>query len=92
MKKKLFFLISIIFIVSHLSGYAQHHVHSIDLIKLEKEKKITVYNRKLSVINKPGFNGIKLEEHPDDGIAWITSLNFSYGTVEFDMKGIHATN
>jgi len=82
-EKETVFLVCIIFILLHVKAYAQQDLLEIDLIKLVKEKKMEVYNRKLSVINEPGFNGIKLEEHSDDGIARINSLSFRN---EFPIK------
>ncbi|HEY4196684.1 MAG TPA: hypothetical protein VGM63_14170, partial [Mucilaginibacter sp.] len=49
------------------------------------QKKYTVVNRILSAGTDPG--SIHLNNADDDGIAWINNTEFTYGTIEFDIKG-----
>ncbi len=55
-----------------------------DLIETYKKNNIKVYNRSISLIDN---KIIRLNESPDEGIAWLTRLSFSEGTIEIDLRG-----
>lgn len=59
----------------------------IDIQKLVKENGIDVYNRELTLINEEGHSGIRLSRDEGEGIAWIKGLEFSNGTITFDVRG-----
>jgi len=60
-----------------LNGYSQH--------KSPAEKKYNIVNRQLTLTD--GSEGVHLNAAPGAGIAWINEKQFSYGTIEFDVKG-----
>jgi hypothetical protein len=59
----------------------------IDIHKLVKENGIEIYNRELRLINEEGHLGISLSKDEGEGIAWIKGLEFSNGTISFDVRG-----
>ena len=53
-------------------------------VNQDLQRKYTIVNRTLST----GADGsIHLNEADGDGIAWINNTEFTYGTLEFDIKG-----
>ena len=59
----------------------------IDLHKAVKKKEVKVVNRTLSLINEKYHKGIRLSKEYGEGIAWLTGIEFSNGTIEFDVRG-----
>jgi len=60
-----------------------------DLPKLVKENKITTINRNVSTLQMEGQrNAIYLDGKKGWGIAWLSGIRFSNGTIEFDAKGM----
>src|SRR5450755_2302136 len=59
-----------------------------DLIKLAASKKITVFNRNMTLLTDVQHsNGLHLDEKPGIGLAWLDGVYFSSGTIEFDVRG-----
>lgn len=58
-----------------------------DLYQLAQSKDLDVYNRELTVIKEPSREGIQLSKTEGEGVAWIKGLEFSEGTIEFDVRG-----
>lgn len=69
-----------------ISGMAQSG-QPLNLHNLLDEKKITVSNRGLTLINETGYKGFRLSEELGEGVGWINGLEFSNGTIEFDVRG-----
>jgi hypothetical protein len=59
----------------------------IDLHSLVKNKRIEVFNRRLTLINEPSYAGISLSKDEGEGIAWLKGVEFSNGILEFDVRG-----
>ena len=60
---------------------------SFDLQNLVKNNGIEVFNRNLTLINEPSHAGIRLSKDLGEGIAWLKGVEFSNGTIEFDLRG-----
>lgn len=58
-----------------------------DLRRLVKNKGIDVFNRELTLINEGSYKGIRLSKDYGEGIAWLKGVEFSNGTLEFDVHG-----
>lgn len=58
-----------------------------DLYKLAKEEGIEVYNRDMILVNESAYKGIQLSKSEGEGVAWIKGVEFSEGTIEFDVRG-----
>lgn len=58
-----------------------------NLHQLFKDNGIDVYNREISVIQEKGYEGIRLSPSLGEGVAWIKGIEFSNGTIEFDVRG-----
>jgi len=58
-----------------------------NLRKLVKNKSIDVFNRELTLINEGSHKGIRLTKDYGEGIAWLKGVEFSNGTIEFDVRG-----
>jgi hypothetical protein len=58
----------------------------VNLLKLDAEKKISIYNRSGGVLTgtEPVMH---LDGKDDAGFAWLNGYNFSNGTIEYDVKG-----
>lgn len=56
-------------------------------IKLIDASSFNVVNRQLSITKKEAKTQVYLNAAEGDGIAWIKQINFSNGTIEFDVKG-----
>jgi hypothetical protein len=58
-----------------------------DLQSLLSEKKLTTYNRNTSLLNDGKMKGVALNENSGGGIAWLSGVTFSTGTIEIDLRG-----
>ncbi len=70
---------TVCFLIS-LPSFSQGH------IDLQKSN-IEVYNREFSSIDEPGYAGIRLSKDYGEGVAWLKGVEFSNGTIEFDVRG-----
>ena len=61
---------------------------TINLAELQKNKQFVVYNRQLSLSVDTRRNAVSLNEDGGEGLAWLTNVTFSTGTIEIDMKGL----
>jgi hypothetical protein len=52
-----------------------------------KHGKINVYNREMTLIDEKGYEGIRLSKSFGEGLAWLKGMDFSNGTIEFDVRG-----
>ncbi len=59
----------------------------IDLYQLAEENGIDVFNRDLTLVNENSHKGIQLSKREGEGVAWIKGVEFSEGTIEFDVRG-----
>ncbi len=59
----------------------------IDLHKAMKNKELTIVNREVTIINEENHKGIKLSKAYGEGIVWLNNIEFSNGTIEFDVRG-----
>jgi len=59
----------------------------INLHEAVKTGNIEVYNREMTLINEDGHLGINLSRDLGEGIAWLKGIEFSNGTIEFDVRG-----
>ena len=58
-----------------------------DLHATVKQGRIEVVNRELNLINEPTHRGIRLNKAYGEGVAWLKDIEFSNGTIEFDVRG-----
>ena len=58
-----------------------------NLGELAKVNKIEVFNRKIDQTKSGSSEAVFLNAAPDDGLAWITGVEFSEGTIELEIKG-----
>ncbi|MEP6793078.1 MAG: family 16 glycoside hydrolase [Saprospiraceae bacterium] len=84
--KKYQFILTSVFILLTISCFSQGPM-KMDLQKLYKENGIEVYNRELTLINEKSYPGIRLSKDYGEGIAWLKNIDFSNGTLEFDVRG-----
>ena len=59
----------------------------INLKKEVKKKKINVFNREMTLITDGNRTGIHLSKADGEGVAWLKGIDFSNGTLEFDVRG-----
>src|SRR6266508_4098814 len=58
-----------------------------NLGELAKANKIEVFNRKLDQTKSGSSEAVFLNAAPNDGLAWITGVELSEGTIELEIKG-----
>jgi len=58
-----------------------------NLGELAKVNKIEVFNRKIDQTKSGSSEAVFLSAAPDDGLAWITGVELSEGTIELESKG-----
>lgn len=80
------FVFSVTFYHVAISSFAQKQ-ERFDLHKLVKDNSIEVFNRELTTITDGDKNGIRLSKDEGEGVAWLKGIQFSEGTIEFDIRG-----
>jgi len=50
-------------------------------------KDVEVFNRSVSRFSDGTRKGLRLNESPGDGVAYLRGIEFGNGTIEFDVKG-----
>ena len=58
-----------------------------DLAALADGKGFKVFNRSVSSLNDGAKKGVRLSENSGDGVAYLQGIEFTNGTIEFDVKG-----
>jgi hypothetical protein len=84
MKMRVAFILAVLCLIL-LQGIAQTP-GKVDLLKLDTEQKISIYNRHGGVL-KGSEHVMHLDAKDDAGIAWLTGYTFTNGIIEFDIKG-----
>jgi len=87
LNSKVYLLFAMLILVSPLSFSQTKGSKSPDLSALFKRNEIKVYNREMCLIQDDSRVGVHMNERGGDGLAWLTNIQFSNGTVEFDVKG-----
>ena len=54
---------------------------------LQDLSKWNVINRKVEAVNEDGKKAVRFNELPNDGLLILKGIEFSNGTIEFDVKG-----
>ncbi len=65
---------------------------AINLVKLARSGGLKVSNRELTIVQEGTRSGVRLSKDEGEGIVWISGLEFSDGTVEFDVRGENVAN
>ncbi len=50
-------------------------------------KDFAVFNRSVSALSDGTRKGVRLNEQPGEGVAYLKGIEFSNGTIEFDVRG-----
>src|SRR5207247_10163416 len=50
-------------------------------------KDVQVFNRSVSVLSDGTRKGVRLNEQPGEGVAYLKGIVFSNGDIEFDVRG-----
>ena len=58
-----------------------------DLARLAESKGFKVFNRSVSSFADGGKKGVRLNEGPGDGVAFLPGIEFTNGTIECDLLG-----
>jgi len=54
---------------------------------LQDLSKWNIINRKVEAVNEDGKKAVHFNEVPDEGFLILKGIEFSNGTIEFDIKG-----
>lgn len=82
-----FFFIAIPGLLSILSVSGQTSSVNYDLFSLVENKKLEPFNREITTFSEHDKRGIRFSKNSNDGIAWLTGVVFSNGTIEVDIRG-----
>jgi hypothetical protein len=77
-------LLFILIIKVHANG---QNIFQYNLHDLQKNSKLLVYNRTLTLLEETNKSGIKLSKVEGEGIAWLKDVDFTNGIIEFDVRG-----
>jgi hypothetical protein len=69
-----------------MSSFSQQSM-LINLHEQVQQKNMDVFNRDLSLLQEPSYEGIRLNKSTGEGIAWLKGVIFSNGIVDFDVRG-----
>jgi hypothetical protein len=58
-----------------------------DLVALAEGKGLNVFNRSLSSFKDGAQKGVRMNEVPGDGVAYLTGVEFSNGSIELNIRG-----
>ena len=58
-----------------------------DLAALADGKRLNVFNRTVSTFSDGSRKGVRFNEVPGDGVAFVQGVQFANGTIEIDLKG-----
>lgn len=71
-----------------LLGFGTNHLQSQTITPdLQDDSKWTIANRNANAVNDGGKKAVRLSEAPNDGLMILKGVEFSNGTIEFDVKG-----
>jgi hypothetical protein len=65
---------------------------TLNLPKLARSNGLAVFNRDITVIEEGPYKGIRLSKDEGEGVAWLKGIEFSNGTIEFDVRGENVLN
>lgn len=74
-----------LFTASNVVG--QKKTSSPDLATLAEGKGLKVFNRNVSSLNEGDKKGVRLNESPGDGVAYLEGIEFTNGTIKLDVRG-----
>ena len=74
-----------LFTASRVSG--QQRTLEPDLAKLADGNGLEVFHRTASSFSDGARTGLRLSENAGDGVAYLQGIEFSNGTIEFDVRG-----
>ncbi len=66
---------------------AQRSTIEPDLTRLAEGRGLQVFNRSVSGFTDVARKGLRLSEQPGDGVAYLEGVEFTSGTIEFDVRG-----
>ncbi len=68
------------------AGFESPQIHTPDLVSTAADTG-RVVNRTATPLSDAATRGIRLDERPGQGIAWIRGVRFSTGVIEVDVRG-----
>jgi predicted transcriptional regulator YdeE len=74
-------------LVWRMPAWSQEKRIEPDLAKLVSGKEAKVVNRAVTTLEKEGRPGVRFDERGGNGVGWWPDLQFTDGTLEFDVRG-----
>jgi len=79
-----FYITVILGFITFVSGMGQVNSVKYDL---SENNKLEVFNRKVTPFFEKDKKGIRFSKNENDGVVWLTSVEFSNGSIELDIRG-----
>jgi len=68
------------------TGYSQQRT-AFNLAELTAQQKLQPVHRSIQVLEEGNYKGVRLSQEGSEGLVWIKGVNFSNGSIEFDVRG-----
>ena len=80
--------LAVVFVLASVGqAWAQRAAIVPDLAKAAAGSGWTIRNRTVSAVDEDGRKGVRLDERPEAGLAWVEGIDFTDGVIEVDLKG-----
>ena len=77
----------ILALITALTGMGQGSTMKYDLKSLAEKSKLELFNRQVTTFSEYNKNAIRFSKNANDGVAWLTGVDFSDGIIELDIRG-----
>ena len=84
MKKRISILIP--FILFGFMVFGQQRT-TFNLFELTKQQKLESVHRSIQELGDGNYKGVTVSEEGREGLVWLKGVNFSKGSIEFDVRG-----
>jgi hypothetical protein len=73
--------------ITALTGMGQGSTKMFDLKSMAENNELELFNRQVSTFSENNKNAIRFSKSANDGVAWLTGVEFSDGIIELDIRG-----
>jgi hypothetical protein len=81
------YLTVVLLFITALTGMGQGSTTKYDLKSMAEKNELELFNRQVSTFSENNKNAIRFSKNANDGVAWLTGVEFSDGIIELDIRG-----